>query len=351
MENIYTFVEMYVRFMKSKAKFVFVSALLLCSLNIFAKEFRGVVVYPSDILSVGVKEWEKRIDESGINLIGLHAATFNEPLDTLKSFVQSKTGKQFLRMCKRKKVDVEYELHVLQLLLPRSFYDTKPELFRMNKQGKRMKQYNMCFTNEEAYELIRPQIAELMSWLHPTTHRYFLWPDDVVGSFCNCEKCSEYTPSEQSLIFENKILDMIREYDPKATLAHLSYYQTLDAPLKVSPKEGIFLEYAPISRNYADPLTPEHVKALEDNLKVFPASTMHILEYWLDESMFSNWKKKKLVKLPFVTQECARDIRQYRSYGATSITCFATWLNARYVEQYGPADDAFVGYGEAFKQQ
>ena len=39
-------------------------------------EHRGVVLYPNDITSLGLEEWEHRIKIAGINLIGLHAATF-----------------------------------------------------------------------------------------------------------------------------------------------------------------------------------------------------------------------------------------------------------------------------------
>lgn len=323
-------------------------SLLILLLPLSGQQRRGVVVYPSDILSIGIEGWEQRIKESGINLIGIHAATFNEPLDTLRSFVQSPAGQDFLAMCSRTGVDVEYELHVLQLLLPRDLFGAHPEYFREGQDGRRQKMYNMCFSCDEAYEALRPQLAEMMSWMHPTTHRYLLWTDDTKGTFCNCERCRGYSPSEQALLFENRLLKMIREYDPEATLAHLAYNQTVDAPVKVKPDEGVFLEFAPISRDYSEMLSPLLQKALEDNLAVFPASTAHILEYWLDESMFSNWKRGGLVELPFNEQNCRRDINWYRNMGVASITCFATWLGGAYVDRYGPADWAFEGYGRAF---
>ena len=333
--------------MENKIKLALaVSALFVCTLAFSQK--RGVVIYPSDVSSVGVKEWKKRIKESGIDLIALHAATFNEPLDTLKAFVTGKEGKAFLRMCHRMGVDVEYELHVLQLLLPRDMYESHPEYFRMKKDGTRARQYNMCFTCDEAYEAMRPQIKDLLEWMHPTTHRYLMWTDDVTGAFCSCENCCGYTPSEQALLYENRVLKMIREYDPEATVAHLAYQQTMEAPRKVAPAEGVFLEFAPINRDYTQPVSVQARKVLADNLEVFPASTLHVLEYWLDESMFSKWKRNELVKLPFNAQNCRRDINWYRNLGPASITTFATWLGGRYVEQYGPADDAFKGYGRAF---
>lgn len=313
-------------------------------------EKRGVVVYPNDITSVGLEEWERRIRLSGINLIGLHAATVNDPIDTLEAFVKGSTGQDFLRMCERLGVDVEYELHALQSLLSRDLYDSHPEYFRQDPEGERQQQYNMCFTSEEAVEAMRPQIEQLLSWMKPTTHRYFFWTDDKQGKSCFCDNCIRYSPSEQALIYENRLLKLLREYDPEATLAHLAYHQTLEAPLKVRADEGVFLEYAPINRDYSLPLPPDCSEALSADLLAFPAYSQHILEYWLDESMFSRWKRDSLVPNPFKSAECARDIVTYRSMGAADLTCFATWLYRDYIDIYGSTDSLFAGYGAAFGQ-
>jgi hypothetical protein len=198
-------------------------------------------------------------------------------------------------------------------------------------------------------EAIRPQLERLLEWMKPTTHRYFLWPDDKEYKYCYCEDCREFSPSEQTLLFENRLLALLREYDPEATLAHLAYHQTLPAPRRVRAAEGIFLEYAPILRDYAEPLPEGELRALQDNLLAFPAYTQHILEYWLDESMNSRWKKAELKELAFDPAQCARDVALYRSLGAASVTQFATWLNGDYVRQYGVTDELFRGYGKAFE--
>lgn len=311
-------------------------------------ERRGVVVYPNDITSVGLAEWEARIRQSGINLIGLHAATSNDPLDTLEAFVRSATGQSFLKLCDRMGVDVEYEIHALQYILPRDLFDTHPEYFREDEDGVRQMQYNMCFTSEEAVEAMRPQIEKLLEWMKPTTHRYFFWTDDKQGKFCNCERCREYTPSEQALIYENRLLELIREYDPEATLAHLAYHQTVEPPVKVRADEGVFLEFAPIFRDYSLPVPMDVADALKSNLLAFPGYSQHILEYWLDESMFSHWKRDRLVPMPFKEEECARDIWRYRRMGAADITTFATWLYGDYIDRYGSTERHFTGYGNAF---
>jgi hypothetical protein len=313
------------------------------------EEKRGVVVYPDDITSLSLDEWEKRIHLSGINVIGLHAATSNDPIDTLEAFIRSDKGVAFLDLCKQHDVDVEYELHALETLLPRSLYEGHPEWFRMDEKGERVADYNLCFTSDAVIEAIRPQLEHLLEWMKPTTHRYFLWPDDKEYKYCYCEDCRELSPSEQTLLFENRLLALLREYDPEATLAHLAYHQTLPAPRRVRAAEGIFLEYAPILRDYAEPLPEGELRALQDNLLAFPAYTQHILEYWLDESMNSRWKKAELKELAFDPAQCARDVALYRSLGAASVTQFATWLNGDYVRQYGVTDELFRGYGKAFE--
>ena len=311
-------------------------------------EHRGVVLYPNDITSLGLEEWEHRIKIAGINLIGLHAATFNDPIDTLEAFVNSQMGQEFLKLCKDKDVDVEYEVHALHYLLPRELFDTHPEYFPSDSNGVRHKDYNICFTSTEALEALRPQLEKLLKWMKPTTHRYFFWPDDAQTP-CLCENCKKYSASEQNLIYENRFLKMLREYDPEATLAHLAYSNTLNPPLQIRAEKGVFLEFAPIGRDYSTSLPTESAVAYITNLLAFPDYSQHILEYWLDESMFSHWKRDKLVPLPDNFKQCKEDVSFYRSHGANSFTTFATWLNGNYIRQYGNTDSIFTKYAGAFE--
>lgn len=298
-------------------------------------EKRGIVVYPSDIISLGAKQWVELLDNNHLNLLGIHADTRLETLPKLKSFLSSSEGQTLLIECKERNLDIEYELHVLQVLLPRSLFIEHPEYFRMDSNGKRQQDYNMCFTSDAAYVEIDKKIISIAKWLKPTTHRYFLWTDDVQNTFCKCEKCKHYSASEQALLYENRILSTLKKIDPEAQVAHLAYQSTLQAPKNVKPMQGVFLEYAPILRNYDDPLTEKHINDLMENLQVFPEETAHILEYWLDVSMFSGWQRDNLVKLPWLKEHVMRDVEDYRSLGLTSITSFGAWMNRDYMNQYG----------------
>ncbi len=340
------------KYSKYLIQYLVFSFLIIYNLNAqepqLLNEKRGVVVYPSDLKSLGAMEWVSLLSKNSLNLIGIHTDTRLEPITDLESFLNSKEGKAFLEACKENGIGVEYELHALQDLLPRSLFNSHPEYFRMDEDGKRQQEYNMCFTSEEAYLEIEKRIVEITRWLKPSTHRYFFWTDDVQFAFCQCEDCKSYSVSEQALLYENKLLTILRKIDPLAQVAHLAYTNTMESPKKVKPLEGVFLEYAPIQRNYKLGLTEKNVNDLRDNLKVFPKETAHILEYWLDVSMFSNWDRAKLKKLPWNREYLERDVNEYRSLGVTSITSFAAWMNKDYMDKYGIEhfEEVFEDYGK-----
>jgi hypothetical protein len=315
-------------------------------------EKRGVVVYPSDLTSVGCKEWVEMAKDADLNVIGLHSDTRLETLPKLKAFLESEQGKVFLAECKEYNINVEYEQHILMELLPRNLFEEHPEFFRVDKKGKRNGDYNMCFTSEEAMEIVKKNAVEIAHWIKPTSHRYFFWTDDV-QLYCNCAECSKYSPSEQVLLYENAILKALKKYDPKATVAHLAYVETVLPPKKVKPLPGIFLEFAPIQRDYAKPLDAELAVHLKNNLEIFPPETAHILEYWLDVSMFSNWERDNLVKVPCNKQEIRRDVELYEELGIKSITTFGAWINDDYMQKFGEDYSRKIirEYGEALKNE
>jgi hypothetical protein len=310
---------------------------------------RGVVVYPSDLMSLGAEEWISMLKEADLNLVGIHTDTRLEPLHHLKDYLESVNGKKFIAACEEADIDIEFELHILQDVLPRDLFEKHPEYFRMDKEGNRQQKYNMCFSSEGAFQEIEKSVIAITQWLKPTTNRYYFWTDDVNHSFCHCEKCEKYSKSEQALIYENSLLKILRKINPSATLAHLCYSNTLEAPQNVKPLDGVFLEFAPIQRDYSKPLDPKLMTNLKNNLMVFPAETAHILEYWLDVSMFSGWKRDALVKVPCTREQCRRDVALYEELGIKSITTFAAWINADYREKFGKeyTQKIIREYGEA----
>lgn len=334
---------------------VFLTATVSCSHNEKREEGvskRGIVVYPSDLLSVGCEKWIKMAHDAGINIIGIHSDTRLETLPELKAFIESAEGKVFLNACDKYNIDVEYEQHILMELLPRDLFADHPEYFRVDNEGKRNGDYNMCFSSEGAMELVKKNAVEMAKWIRPTSHRYFFWTDDV-QLYCHCSECSNFSASEQVLLYENAILGELKKYDAEATVAHLAYVETVVPPEKVKPLPGIFLEFAPIQRDYSKPLDAGLLAHLKKNLEVFPAETAHILEYWLDVSMFSGWDRNKLVKVPCSKEQCRRDVELYESLGIKSMTTFGAWINRDYAEKFGEEYSRTIirEYGEALKNQ
>jgi hypothetical protein len=152
-------------------------------------------------------------------------------------------------------------------------------------------------------------------------------------------------------VVENRVCGALRTVDTKAQLAHLAYSNTLSPPKQIRPADGIFLEYAPISRRYdvpyerqQDPHDRDGLPALDANLEVFPKETAQVLEYWLDVSRFSRWKRTG-VKLPWNRDVFLADIKTYRKRGIRHITSFAVWIDAQYQERFG-SPGFITEYGE-----
>jgi hypothetical protein len=302
---------------------------------------RGVVLTPDDL----TLDWPERAAQAGLNTIALHAP--RAPLALLAPFLQTDEGKGFLARCRGAGLEVEYEVHAMSELLPRSLFDTRPELFRMDAGCTRNPDANLCVHNPDTLAIAGDNARIFARLMPPTSHRYYFWGDDG-WDWCRCPCCAPFTDSEQALILENHLVEALRQDDPLARVAHLAYLNTLPAPASVRPADGVFLEFAPILRRYdipfdtpSDPTQRSHLDALDANLRLFGARDAKALEYWLDDSLFSNWRDPH-VKLPFHDDLFLADVATYRARGVHHITSFAVYLYANYVKTWGdPPIDAY----------
>lgn len=306
---------------------------------------RGVVLTPEDF---SLADWPDRAKRAGLTTIGLHHQ--NSPRAVVE-WAASDAGSRVLEACGRLGLEVEYELHAMKELLPRDLFAKEPALFRLDADGRRNPDSNCCPHSTRALEIIAENAVAIAAKLRPTTGRYFYWGDDGLP-WCACPECRDLSPSEQALLVENRILRALKAVDPRATLAHLAYHDTLPPPRKVAPEPGVFLEYAPIHRSYdepydrqADPSRRDGLPMLDANLEVFPAATARVLEYWLDVSLFSRWKRPA-VKLPWRPDVLAADLATYAARGIRHVSSFAVYVDADYARMYG--DPAFLAeYGAA----
>jgi hypothetical protein len=309
---------------------------------------RGVVLVPEDLPSAN---WPTRAARAGLTTIALHHGSST---GRVTEFINSAAGREFLEACARQDLQVEYELHAMRDLLPRTLFAERPELFRMNEQGNRTPDANFCVHSEQGLEIVATNALRLARQLPPTTSRYFLWGDDGL-SWCRCPSCRRFTDSEQALIMENRLIHELRTLNPAAQLAHLAYANTITAPKQVKPAPGIFLEFAPIGRRYDLPYAQQMgaeakdtLALLAENLQVFPTESAQVLEYWLDVSRFSQWKRPA-VELPWSKSVAVIDAETYAKLGIRHVTTFAVWIDADYLRRFGEPM-AVQEYGDALRR-
>ena len=306
---------------------------------------RGVVLVPEDLT---LADWPERARQAGLTTIGIHHQ--NSPQAVI-DWIKADAGQRFLGTCKRLGLEVEYELHAMKELLPRGLFGKDEGLFRMDETGGRNPDANLCVHSQAALDIAAENAVAIARTLRPTTGRYFYWGDDG-KPWCRCRECKGLSDSDQATLLENHLLRALRGHDPRASLAHLAYLNSLSPPPRVKPEPGVFLEYAPIKRRYdtpyekqSDPGQPDALSALDANLAVFPAGTAQVLEYWLDVSRFSQWKRPA-VRLPWRRDVLEADLATYASRGIRHVTSFAVYVDAEYRRRYGEPE--FIReYGEA----
>lgn len=313
---------------------------------------RGIIL---DVNDLSTYDWPKKAKEMGLTTIATHITP-----NQVSEFISSEKGQEFLEGCKRYGIDVEHELHSMGDLLPRTLFEEDSTMFRMNEEGRRVADYNLCVHSEKAIATVCENAVAYARVLTPTTGRYFYWIDDGVP-MCFCQDCKEFSDSEQALILENRLVKALRaEVNEQAMLAHLAYHNTIKAPVKVKPEEGVFLEFAPFQRTWEKPINEkeairedsrithgEYLQYLTDNLKVFPVETAQVLEYWLDVSLFSGWKKPAK-ELPWHKEVFMSDIDTYAKYGIRHVTSFGVYMDSAYFKMY-PSVHFLNEYGQGLK--
>ncbi|MCC6143358.1 MAG: DUF4838 domain-containing protein [Candidatus Hydrogenedentes bacterium] len=309
---------------------------------------RGVVLTTQDLATL---DWPQRAKAANLTTIGTHIT----PRE-VAAFIQTERGQTFLAECARLGIAVEHELHAMSDLLPRDLFGKNPDMFRMTESGARTADFNCCVHSREAIEIICGKAVEYGQFLKPTTGRHFYWMDDGLP-MCRCPECRTYSDSDQALILENAIVRALRAEDPAATLAHLAYDKTYAAPEQVKPEPGVFLEFAPIHRTMDQPIRVRDGKGLrgtysngelldylDANLGVFGVEGAQVLEYWLDVSLISQWKRPAQ-RLPWRPEIVRSDLDTYRERGIRHVTSFAAWIDSGYVSQFG--EPPLADYGAA----
>lgn len=297
----------------------------------------GLIAHPEELTKGEIAAFRAL----GADVLGLHPVGGNKATSSLENlliWLKTDKGRRLLSYARSLGLEIEYEMHAASFLVPREMFSSHPEYFR-EANGVRTPDYNFCVSSDEMLRLMAKNAAALGRVLSPDTHDYYLWQDDVDGGECGCEKCRVFSASDQSLIVANAIADELRRFDSSARICYLAYLGTLTPPKSVKPAPGVFLEYAPMKRDRSIPVwEDDNVKReLAALFDVFEPGEAKILEYWYDNSMFSNWKKPPKKFTPD-NERIAREIEFYRSLGVGNVTSFACYLGADYEALYGAPD-------------
>lgn len=290
------------------------------------------------------------MSELGINTLALHPVggeTTEKTACELAELCEYNTEfRSLIDLADKKSLSVEYELHALNHLLPRAEFKNHPEWFRMNKEGERTPDANMCLSNPQALEYVGESAVKFANSLYRNGDRHYFWMADDKHKKCNCPECAQLSPSDQQLKLMNSMVTALRRVNPQAQLAYIAYLDTLPVPEKIKPADGIFLEYAPFERDFTKPvrdsLPESEIANLKALLEYFGKENSQVLEYWYDNSLFSKWKKPPKLFTPN-NEMIKNDIAFYKELGFERVASFACYLGPDYEELFGAPDISAFG--------
>ena len=304
---------------------------------------RGIIIHAQDCGDY----FAGRLEQTNLNVLGIHpegGIAAHVSMQKCIDMLETEEWRTFHRRMEKAGIAVEFEMHALSWILERDRFDTHRDWFRMTDAGERTPEFNCCASNPDVLDYIRERSAKLAKIFRPDTDKYYFWIDDVATAACRCEKCRELSASDQALVLYNAIAEGLASVNPKAKLSYLAYFATLPVPTKVRKRDNVFLEFAPLARDFDVSLFDEtreknysQVKTLPALLDFFGRDDAKVLEYWMDNSLFSGWKRPpKEFRLNAAT--FAADVAQYRKLGFNSVTSFGCFLGEDYRDLYGDAD-------------
>ncbi|MBR4960120.1 MAG: DUF4838 domain-containing protein [Clostridia bacterium] len=317
---------------------------------------RGIVIHAEDCIN---DYWADRLTGEGLhlNVLGVHPAGGHDAHQTMEQAIRMLSTPEWAKFASRMDkagIAIEFEMHALSWMLEREKFDTHPHWFREDADGNRTAQFNCCASEPEVLEYIRERACALAKIFVPDTNKYYFWIDDVASAGCQCEKCRSLTPADQCMILTNAIAEGLEAGRSGAKQSYLAYCATLTPP-KIAPRHNVFLEYAPIQRDHDRPLNapdcPKNageIATLSELLAYFGKTDAKVLDYWMDNSLFSSWKRPPK---EFHLREavCRADAAMYRELGFDAVTSFGCFLGQDYAELYGDTPLAVydgILYGE-----
>lgn len=300
---------------------------------------RTLLVHPDEFTG----KWIGRAAALGVDGLSIHPVGGRDAarsLEDLLAQLETPAYRSRIDAARARGLEVGYEMHAAGWLLPRSLFNAHPEYFRMDASGARNEDLNLCVSSPEALEIVARRAVELAQRLYGTAPRYHFWLDDARNGRCLCPRCRALSSSDQQMIFVNRVVTELRRAKPGAQLCYLAYQDTMVPPKSVKPAAGVFLEYAPFDRDMHRPLAEQDgvdVRHLTALLDLFGRTDACVLEYWLDNSYFSKWRKPPKRFVP-ETAVMRADLAWYGRLGFSDISSFACFLGDDYERLWGEPD-------------
>ena len=299
---------------------------------------KSIIVAPENCCGV---DWVKKAAELGLDTLAFHTGGVRH--DLLEALREVRTP-EFREHCTRAGLFYEYEEHATENLLPSALFSSHPEYFACDPDGTRQSgpRAGWCPSAPGMAERIVDGAEKLARALCPSSHNYYFWGADAANSICRCPKCAKFSRADLNVLNANLIAEGVRRADPRGRVSLLVYTRgSFELPEKVVPHEALFLEFAPIHRHFDTSIAEEkdevnagYRRDLERFLAYFSPERVHVLEYWLDVSLFSRWRlpMKKLGCPPEVIR---RDLDYYFSLGIRNFSTFAVMMGKDYFERFG----------------
>ena len=202
----------------------------------------GILIHPDELS----ESWVRRICGSELSVFGLHPVGGNDAPASMAELIRDRERLEpYLEEIRGSGIGIEHEMHALRWFVPAGLSEKHPEWFRMNGDGLRTTDHNICATNGEALAYIEKRAEEAARLLPSSTHRYHFWIDDVDSAKCHCEKCAAFTASDQALLIYNAIARGVRRADPSGRQCYLAYHGTLEARYTSCRREIFSLNMRP----------------------------------------------------------------------------------------------------------
>jgi len=172
-------------------------------------------------------------------------------------------------------------VHTFAKILPASkYFSSHPEWFSDPNNGglpstKSSKIPNnqstqLCLTNEQLYKEF---LKNTLEWIrqNPSYNIISISQNDSTQYYCRCSGCQSLLRIEGEhsgvlLRFINKIASAIKEEYPEKKIVTLAYSFNFEPPKVTRPDANVIMMVAPISANFAYPLTSSQNSAIEKSL-------------------------------------------------------------------------------------